>query len=60
MNMTQVKAVAKERGVKPGRMKKEELIRTIQWAEGNSQCFNTNFSDRCGQENCLWRPDCDK
>jgi len=59
MNMNQVKEVAKDRGVKPGKMKKEILIRTIQQSEGNPQCFNTNFSPTCGQDDCLWRPDCD-
>jgi len=59
MNMTQIKEVAKDRGVKPGRMKKEELIRAIQSAEDNPQCFNTDFSHLCGQEECLWRGDCD-
>ncbi|SHJ49812.1 hypothetical protein SAMN02745165_02505 [Malonomonas rubra DSM 5091] len=58
MNMAQVKDVAKDRGVKPGRMKKEDLIRAIQLQEGNPQCFNTNFSAECGQEDCLWRGDC--
>lgn len=59
MNMNQVKEVAKDRGVKPGRLKKEELIRAIQGQEGNPECFNTNFSQQCGQEGCLWRGDCD-
>lgn len=59
MKMTDVKAVAKDRGVKPGSMKKEELIRTIQLSENNPQCFNTNMSEVCGQGDCLWRPDCD-
>jgi len=59
MNMTQVKDVAKDRGVKPGKMNKELLIRSIQQIEGNPQCFNTQFSHLCGQENCLWREDCD-
>lgn len=59
MNMNQVKDVARERGVKPGKMKKEDLIRTIQLSEDNPQCFNTDFSAGCGQEECLWRGDCD-
>lgn len=59
MNMNQVKLVAKERGVKPGKMKKEELVRAIQLSEDNPTCFNTNFSLACGQEDCLWRGDCD-
>lgn len=59
MNVAQVKAVAKECGVKPGKLNKEQLIRAIQLAEDNPQCFNTNFSQECGQEKCLWRADCD-
>ncbi|WP_321371185.1 SAP domain-containing protein [uncultured Desulfuromusa sp.] len=58
MNMTEVKAVAKDRGVKPGKMKKEVLIRRIQEIEGNPQCFNTSFSEQCGQIECIWRNDC--
>lgn len=59
MNMMQVKAVARDRGVTPGKLKKEALIRAIQLAEDNQQCFNTRFSQECGQDGCLWRPDCD-
>ena len=59
MNMSQVKLVAKERGVKPGKMRKVELIRAIQKAEKNPQCFNTKFSQECGEEQCFWREDCD-
>ena len=59
MKMTEVKAVAKERGVKPGKMKKVELIRAIQSSEENPQCFNTGFSQACGQPECLWHVDCD-
>ncbi len=59
MNIMQVKAVAKERGVKPGKLKKDELIRAIQQVEENPQCFNTNVSQHCGQAECLWRGDCD-
>lgn len=59
MNMNQVKDVAKDRGVRPGKLKKEDLIRAIQAQEGNPTCFNSNFSQACGQEECLWREDCD-
>ncbi len=58
MNMTKIRSIAKEQGVKPGRLRKTELIHVIQDAEGNPQCFNTNFSAECGQERCLWREDC--
>ncbi|MCF6266724.1 MAG: Rho termination factor N-terminal domain-containing protein [Desulfuromusa sp.] len=59
MNMTQIRTMARELGVKTGKLRKAELIRTIQKAEDNPQCFNTNFSQKCGQEQCLWREDCD-
>ncbi len=59
MNMTEIKKVAAELGIKPGKMKKTELVRAIQEAEGNPQCFLTGFAASCGQADCLWRPDCD-
>ncbi len=59
MNMTQIKAIAKDRGVKPGSMKKAELVRAIQQAEGNNPCFATEQVESCGQPECLWREDCD-
>lgn len=59
MNMTQIRTMAKGLGVKTGKLRKAELIRAIQKAENNPQCFNTNFSQECGQEQCLWREDCD-
>ena len=58
MNMTAIKEVAKERGVKAGRLKKVDLVREIQSSEGNPQCFCTGFADQCGQPGCLWRSDC--
>ena len=38
-------------------MKKENLIRSIQAAEGNFPCFST-ARDYCGQTSCCWREDC--
>jgi hypothetical protein len=58
MNMLQVKAIAKERDVKPGNLKKVELVQTIQSAEGNIPCFSTGKAADCGQLSCLWREDC--
>lgn len=58
MNMMAIKEVAKDRGVKAGRLKKVDLVREIQDAEGNPRCFCTSFVDQCGQEGCLWRDDC--
>ena len=58
MTLKQIKEIAKERGVKAGNMKKENIIRTIQRAEGNFDCFGTASSGYCDQTNCLWRDDC--
>lgn len=44
--------------MKPGRTKKEELVRAIQTDEGNDACFNTGRVTTCGQQACLWREDC--
>jgi hypothetical protein len=59
MTLAEIKAVAAQRGVKPGKMTKAELIRAIQAAEGNPCCFASGRAAECGQDACLWRPDCD-
>ncbi len=58
MNMNEIKKIAAERGVRPGKLKKVDLVRAIQQAEGNPACFMTGFVNDCGQPTCLWRPDC--
>ncbi len=58
MNLTEIKELAKDRGIAPGKLRKTELIHSLQNQEGNPQCFNTRSSASCGQPNCLWRPDC--
>jgi len=58
MQMTEIKTIAKQYGVKVSKLKKTELIKTIQLAEGNIDCFATPAVDSCGQETCLWRSDC--
>ncbi len=58
MQMKKVKEIAKKKGVSPGEMGRTELIRAIQRAEGNSDCFATMHVNDCGQEQCLWRIDC--
>ena len=58
MNIADVKAIALQMGIKTGRMKKTEIIRAIQEAEGNFACFETGKVEECGQANCLWREDC--
>jgi hypothetical protein len=58
MKMDQVRAIAARMGIKAGKTRKGELIRSIQRAEGNNDCFDTGTADRCGQDECLWREDC--
>ena len=57
MNMTEIKQLAKDRGVVPGKLRKVDLIHRLQ--AQNPQCYITNTAQDCGQPNCIWRPDCD-
>jgi hypothetical protein len=58
MKVEEIKVIAGQRGVKVGKMKKSEIVRAIQDAEGNPTCFDTAKADVCGQTICLWRQDC--
>lgn len=60
MNMTEIRVIARQRNVSPGKLSKPELIRAIQAGEGNFACFDTDSSMTCGQDQCLWRSDCDR
>ena len=56
MKMTDIKAIAKERGIKVEKMNKETLIKTIQLKEGNVACYKTITA--CNQQDCCWRQSC--
>ena len=58
MQMKKIREIAATKGVTPGKMSRTELIRAIQKAEGNSDCFATMHVNECNQANCLWRVDC--
>jgi len=58
MNMQEIRVLAKDLGIKSTRMKKLELIQTIQLTEGNFSCFSSAGSGECDQTDCLWREDC--
>jgi len=58
MNMQQIREIARDRGVRSGRMTKLQLVREIQKDEGNFACFGTASAGICDQTSCLWRPDC--
>lgn len=57
MNMTEIKEKAKQMGIQVGKMKKVDLIRSIQSKEGNFPCFET-AKDYCNQLSCAWRNAC--
>lgn len=59
MKVEEIKVIAKQHGIKVGKLKKAELVRAIQEAEGNNACFETGQAAGCGQAGCLWRDDCD-
>ncbi len=58
MTVKEIQTMAKNMGLKVGRLKKAELIRKIQTAEGNIPCFGTERVHYCHEEMCLWRKDC--
>ena len=57
MNMADIRRKAKELGVKVQGLKKADLIRAIQTAEGNAACFSTGRAT-CDQLACCWRENC--
>ena len=58
MVMQEIRDIARNNGIKPGRMSKIMLVRTIQQSEGNYACFAAAMSGECEQHSCLWRNDC--
>lgn len=57
MTVKKLQKMAKELGVKTGGLRKAEMNREIQRAEGNFDCFGT-ATDYCDQLGCLYREDC--
>jgi phage terminase small subunit len=57
MTVKELLKMAKELGIKPGGLRKAELIKSIQSTEGNFDCFGTAI-DYCDQSGCLFRDDC--
>jgi hypothetical protein len=53
-----VKKEAKRKGIEPKKLNKTALVRAIQRAEGNFDCFGSALDGHCDQESCLWREDC--
>jgi hypothetical protein len=57
MTMAQIKEKAMYLNINPSTMKKTELIRAIQAAEGNRQCYGTT-NGTCQWTSCCFRADC--
>lgn len=57
MTLPQIRKKAENLGITPGKMKKTELIHTIQRKEGYNPCYGT-ANGFCPQETCCFRPDC--
>lgn len=58
MKLDDIKEIARQHNIKVGKLKKAELVKAVQQAEGNNVCFETGQSAECGQTSCLWREDC--
>jgi len=58
MNFQLIVAMAKKIGVPTQHVKKVDLIRAIQRAEHNIDCYGTERVAVCREEGCLWREDC--
>lgn len=56
--MQEIRNVAKSLGLKTSRQSKLNLIRQIQNAEGNVECFATAQEGNCDRTDCAWRDDC--
>ena len=58
MNIKDIQSIARSMNLKPGKLKKTDLIHLIQKEEGNNVCYASSVVSSCGQETCLWRTDC--
>lgn len=59
MNLSDIRERSRELGLsETAKLKKAELIRTIQRAEGNPDCFGAPWRFDCQLLACCWRQDC--
>ena len=56
-SMAEIRDMAKKLGLKTARKSKVGLIREVQLAEGNFDCFGT-AEGHCDQMECIWREMC--
>lgn len=58
MNMKTIRQLAKTLQVETGQLSKTDLIKKIQLAEGNFDCYGSASNGECDQFACAWRSDC--
>ncbi len=58
MRLEEIRTIAKSHGIKPNKLSKTELIKSIQTDEGSFDCFATAYDGVCDQFDCCWREDC--
>ena len=58
MRFQDVRKMAKGMCIYTYSMKKADIIRAIQGAENNIECYGTERVDTCQELGCLWRSDC--
>ena len=58
MNVNEIKKMAKTMGVNTYGMKKTDIVRAIQRAESNLECYGTERVNACHESGCLWRDAC--
>lgn len=59
MKMQEIRGIARSMGVRLSfGGSKQQLIQSIQRAEGNGPCYGTAADGLCDQSGCLWREDC--
>jgi len=59
MKMPEIRKKAKGLGIAPGKMKKADLIHSIQQAENCTPCFGSS-NGQCQYMDCCFMPDCYK
>jgi hypothetical protein len=58
MKFQEIQKMAKGMGINTYKMKKTDIIRTIQRKENNIDCYATDRADHCEEKACSWRSDC--
>lgn len=58
MNFNEIRKMAKNMNIPTNGMKKTDLIKSIQRAENNIDCYDTDRVKACHEDTCLWRNDC--